>query len=158
MLTPVTGGRKTNSRVDLGGIQVEVNGGGKTTGRVRFKKKPGEVYRPVGSWPGRWGDFTHECDGHSVDAKGDSDNNGEAILDRELMTLYVQHGVEMAYDDVSGAILDPHLVHKARGTEIGPCNSIIDCIRPPVRFLGDLLSNLGETRFFFRFSRFSRLA
>ena len=39
-------------------------------------------------------------------------------MDRELMSLYVQHGVEMACDDVSGAILDPHLVHEARGTEI----------------------------------------
>ena len=110
LLTPVTGGRTTSSKVDLGVIQVEVDGGGNTTGRVRFKKRPGEVCRPVGLWPGHWGDFTHESEGHSLDAKGHNDNDGEAILDRELMTFYVQHGVEMAYDDVSGAILNPHLV------------------------------------------------
>ena len=72
---------------------------------------------PPGSWPEHWGDFTHEPDGHGVDSEG-GDNNGEDLLNRELMALYVQNGVEVASDDVTGAGLDPVLVHTARGIEI----------------------------------------
>ena len=104
-------------RFALDGIQVETLENGVETGRVRLKQRPGEVYRPTGSWPGHWGDFTHEVDGHGLDAKPD-DIEGEAILNKHLMSLYVQHGVEVACDDVSGALLDPNLIHEARSTEI----------------------------------------
>ena len=72
---------------------------------------------PVGSWPSHWGDYTHEIDGHGLDAKWD-DTDGEVLLNQELMSLYVQNGIEVACDDVSGAILDPQMVHDARATEI----------------------------------------
>jgi hypothetical protein len=46
------------------------------------------------------------------------DGTGEEIMARELNTLYVQHGVEYATDDVSGAVLDPSGVREARGVEM----------------------------------------
>ena len=106
-----------HGRYALDGIQIEVEENGIATGKIRFKHRPGETFRPAGEWPGQWGDFTHEADGHGLDAIG-NDNSGEAILGKELMSLYAEHGVEMAYDDVSGAHLDPGLVHEARATEI----------------------------------------
>ena len=36
-----------------------------------------------------------------------------------LNSLYVQCGVESAYDDISGAALDPALVHAGRAVEMG---------------------------------------
>ena len=35
-----------------------------------------------------------------------------------LSALYVQHGVESASDDVSGACIDPKLVHEGRAVEM----------------------------------------
>ena len=34
------------------------------------------------------------------------------------MSLYIQNGAAMACDDVSGAVLDPGMVHTARKTEM----------------------------------------
>ena len=34
------------------------------------------------------------------------------------MSLYVQNGIEMACDDVSGAMLNPEMVHDAIGVEM----------------------------------------
>ena len=64
-----------------------------------------------------WSDTSHESDGHGLDAESEC-HAGEELLDHELKTLYMQNGVQMAYDDVSGAALEPGLVHEARGTEI----------------------------------------
>ena len=47
------------------------------------------------------------------------DINGESNLKVELASLYVKNGIEMACNDVSGAILDPKMVHEARATELG---------------------------------------
>ena len=35
-----------------------------------------------------------------------------------MSTLYVESGIEYAVDDVSGALLDPKLVHEGRGVEM----------------------------------------
>ena len=42
-----------------------------------------------------------------------------------MSALYAQHGVEYAVDDVSGALLDPKLVHEGRSTEM----SFFDCMK-----------------------------
>ena len=57
-------------------------------------------------------------DGHAIGVEGE-DRSGEQLLNRELNTLYVQYGVEVATDDVSGASLDPGQVREARGVD-GP--------------------------------------
>ena len=69
--------------------------------------------------PGRsgWADYIHEFDGHGIDADP-KDRIGEAILKGELDSLYVQHGVEGAVDDVSGADLDPSLVRAGLEAEM----------------------------------------
>ena len=61
--------------------------------------------------------FTHEPEGHNLDSEH-GDVNGEDVLHRELMTIYAENGIQMASDDVSGASLNPALVHEARATEI----------------------------------------
>jgi hypothetical protein len=101
----------------LDGIQIEVEEDGVATGNLRIKKRPGEIYRPVGQWPEHWGDFTHELDGHGLDASSEN-VDGETMLNEAIMSLYLQNGIETACDDVSGAALDPSMVHEARGTEI----------------------------------------
>ena len=45
---------------------------------------------------------------------------GENILINELCSVYVQHGIEEATDDVSGAYLDPALVKAGRILEMNP--------------------------------------
>ena len=46
------------------------------------------------------------------------DRSGEELPQQGLSTLYIQHGVEVACDDVSGAMLDRALVGEARGVEM----------------------------------------
>ena len=46
------------------------------------------------------------------------DRTGEAILLDQLSALYVQHGIEAASDDVTGAWLDPALVREGRAVEM----------------------------------------
>ena len=40
------------------------------------------------------------------------------MLYNGISALYAQNGVEYAIDDVSGALLDPTLVHAGRATEM----------------------------------------
>ena len=101
----------------LSGIQMEVDGDGKMTGKLRSKHRPTEILRPGGDWPHNLDDYTHEQDGHGVDA-GPDDRTGEEILKGLIMSLYIHKGAEMACDDVSGAALDPGMVHTARKTEM----------------------------------------
>ena len=108
----------------LSGIQIEVDGQNEPTGRFRQRPKnseatsrPAGVTHPKGDWPSNWADYTHEFDGHGIDAAAE-DRTREDILTQEIYSLYVQHGVEEAYDDVSGACLDPGLVRAGRGVEI----------------------------------------
>ena len=98
------------------GIQVEVDGEDRPTGRYRRERGNG-VTVPCGEWPVHWVDGIHEFDGHNVDAQPE-DRDGEEWLMGELSSLYAQHGVEYAADDVSGAALDPAAVHKGRGVEM----------------------------------------
>ena len=102
----------------LSGIQMEVDDNGTATGQFRTQDRPGRTFTPGGEWPKHWKDFTHEFDGHGIDA-GPDDDIGEGMLNDELFSLYFQNGVEMACDDVSGATLDPTMVHDARGVEMG---------------------------------------
>ena len=71
----------------------------------------------------------HEFDGHGVLDAVD-DNAGEDLLAGELSTLYVQHGVESAVDDVSGAMLDPKMVRAGRDVEMGFFRDmgVYDCV------------------------------
>ena len=68
--------------------------------------RPAGTISPAGDWPAHWKDYTHEFDGHAMNVEGE-DRTGEDILAGELSTLYVQHGIEYATDDVSGAAFDP---------------------------------------------------
>ena len=107
----------SNGKSSLDGIQIEVDGCVKMTGRFRAKDRPGQVFKPFGLWPERCGDFTHEEDCHGLDDLPDDINN-ESILMGELAGLYVENGIEMACGDVSRAILDPKMVHEAWATEM----------------------------------------
>ena len=59
----------------------------------------------------------HELDGHGIHVPGD-DRSGETILLDQLNALYVQHGIDAASDDVTGAWLDPALFREARAVEM----------------------------------------
>ena len=59
----------------------------------------------------------HELDGHGVDASPE-DRIGEKLLMSGLNCVYVQCGVESAYDDVSGAALGPALLRAGRDVEM----------------------------------------
>ena len=101
----------------LDGIQMEVDGEGNATGKFRDTKRRTPMAKPGGEWPEHCGDYTHEFDGHGVDA-GPDDRQADDLLSAELMSLYVQNGVEMLAEDVSGANLDPAAMQKARGVEM----------------------------------------
>ena len=90
---------------------------GKVGGQSTDIDRPAGISRPIGNWPERWADCTHELDGHGVDAKPE-DRSGETILDKELFSLYVQNVIEEAADDVSDAHLDPFLVKAGRILEM----------------------------------------
>ena len=107
----------SNGKYSLDGIRVEGEDGKGAIEEQEMKRRPGENHKPKGAWPAHWGDFTHEPEGHNLDSNH-GDANGEELLQRELMTIYAENGIQMASDDVSGASLDPALVHMARATEI----------------------------------------
>jgi hypothetical protein len=100
----------------LDNIQVEVDGEGKHTGKFRMSRPAGTT-KPPGDWPSHWSDMIHEFDGHGIHVPGE-DRTGEAILLDQISALYVQHGIEAASDDVSGAWLDPALVREGRAVEM----------------------------------------
>ena len=105
-------------RFTVDDIQIEVDNEGRYTGNFRKKDRPGTTFRPCGTWPEHRGNYTHELEGHGLDGNIE-DMTGEHILSGELNSLYIQNGVEMACDDVPGAVLDPKMVHDARGAEMG---------------------------------------
>ena len=90
---------------------------GKIGGQSTDVDRPAGVLKPIGEWPEKWADYIHEIDGHGVDALPE-DRQGENILINKLCSLYVQHGIEEAIDDVSGACLDPALVKAGRILEM----------------------------------------
>ena len=96
----------------MDGIQMEVD-----TGKFRKMRRAGTT-RPVGDWPYHWSGCIHVFDGHGIDAFPE-DRIGEELLMSGLNSLYFQCGVESAYDDVSGAALDPALVRAGRDVEMG---------------------------------------
>ena len=56
------------SRFILDGIQMEVDGEGRATGKFRSKSLPVSVFKPGGGWPEQWGEHTHKLEGHGLDA------------------------------------------------------------------------------------------
>jgi hypothetical protein len=107
----------SKTTVDLGVMQMEVEGEDeKPTGRFRSKRS-NDRYKPAGKWPEHWKDPVHEEDGHSIDSLV-GDCGGEVLLHNGMSALYAQNGVEYAIDDVSGALLDPTMVHAGRATEM----------------------------------------
>ena len=58
-----------------------------------------------------------ECPPHWVDLHHSDDENDD-MMNKELFALRVKNGEAWATDDVSGAILDPNEVRKARALEI----------------------------------------
>ena len=103
--------------VDLQSIQMEVEGEQNIpTGRFR-RKRLNPTTRPSGQWPDHWIDSVHEADGHYMnDCAGL--RGGETMLNNAMSSLYAEAGVEYAVDNVSGALLDPKLVHAGRATEM----------------------------------------
>ena len=76
------------------------------------------MLKAIGDWPESCLDNIHEFNGHGVDDLPEH-SSGEAILKRELDSLYVQNGIEGAVDVVSGATLDPGLVRTGYKFEMG---------------------------------------
>ena len=113
-----------NGQFCLDNIQMEVDEMGECTGRFRkFERgivthRPAGTTSPAGKWPSHWSDVAHEFDGHGIGVDP-ADRLGEEMLARELNALYVQHGVAVAVDDVSGAYLDPDAVREGREIEMG---------------------------------------
>ena len=95
---------------------MEVDGEEQPTGRFRKRRLVG-TSKPVGNWPEHWVDPIHEFDGHGIDVEGEN-RTGEELLLNELSALYVQHGIVIAVDDVSGSWLDPVAVKKGREVEM----------------------------------------
>ena len=105
-------------KVDLGIIQMEVEGeNNKPTGRFR-KLRPNETMKPQGTWPKHWVDPVHESEGHDIDGLAEC-RIGEGHLYNGMMSLYADNGIEYAVDDISGSLLDPAAVHEGRTTEMG---------------------------------------
>ena len=108
------------SRINLDVIQMEVESEGETqkpTGRFR-RKRMNETTSPAGTWPKHWIDPVHESEGHDVDGSPVC-RLGEGHLNNCMLSLYAEHGIEYAVDDISGALLDPQAVHEGRATEMG---------------------------------------
>ena len=79
--------------------------------------RPAGVLKTIGKLPEKWAHYTHDNDGHGVDSLPEY-RRGENIFINEVCSLYVQHGIEEATDDVSGAYLDPALVKAGRILEM----------------------------------------
>ena len=110
------------------GIHAEVDNEDSPTGRYRRKRGNGTTI-PCGEWPAHWVDGAHVFDGHDAHAQP-KDREGEDWLIEESSSLYVQHGVEYAADDVSGAARDPAAVHKGRSVEVDYFRNmrVYDCV------------------------------
>ena len=134
-----------NGKLCLDGIQMEVNDDGKMIGMFWSKHRPTEVFKPGGEWPQHWDDNTHERYGHGDDA-GTDDRTGEEILKGLIMSLYIQNGVEMACDDVSGATLDPGMVHAERKTEMDYFKDMVVCDRVPRSEQWETKGNITGTK------------
>ena len=93
-----------NAHPSVGGLLV-----GKIGGQSADVNRPAGVLNPIGDWPEKWADHTHEIGGRGVDSQPEG-RLGEHILVSELRGLYIQHGIEEATVDVSGAYLDLALV------------------------------------------------
>ena len=76
-----------------------------------------EVVRPKGEWPDEWMDRLHEEEG-GMDKFGVRMTDGREHLKREVGSMMMREGMAEAWDDVSGAWLDPALVAEARRTEM----------------------------------------
>ena len=96
-----------NGEFDISNIQMEVDAQGDFTDNFRKKTthvaRPGETLKPKGDWPESRLDTVHEFNGHGIHSDP-LDRTGEVILDAHVSSLYAQHGVEYASDDVSGAV------------------------------------------------------
>ena len=101
---------------DLNVIQMEVGGENRPTGRFMRKRLNGSC-KPAGKWPEQWIDPVREEDGHSIDSLV-NDRGRECLLHNGMSALYAQNRIEYAVDDVSGALLDPAMVHAGRATEM----------------------------------------
>ena len=123
-----------NGGFDFSMIQMDVDLQGEITGKFRKKKtsveRPGEMLKPKGDWPENWLDTVHEFDGHGIDADP-LDRTGEGTLDAHVGSLYVQHGVEYASDDVSVADLDRKLAKAGRAVEMGFFKNMVVYDRVP---------------------------
>ena len=73
--------------------------------------------RPIGNYSQSWVDSVHEGDG-GYDLIGPKPQDGRDMLERELMVLRQNGGEQSAWDDVTGAELDPDLVKAARAEEM----------------------------------------
>ena len=100
---------------DLNVVQMEVEGE-RPTGRFR-RKRLNDSRKPAGKRPEHWIDLVHEQYGHSIDSLV-GDRGGEGLLHNGMSALYAQTGIEYAVDDVSGAFLDPAMLHAGRATEM----------------------------------------
>ena len=112
----------TNGKFSLNNIQIETDDNGNYAGKFRKMRLAG-VTNPRGDRPSHWSDVVHEFDGHGIGVEGD-DRTGEDMLLEEINSLYAQHGVEAAVDDVSGAWLDPAMVRDGRAVDMDFFKSI----------------------------------
>ena len=97
-------------------MQMEVGGEDHPTGWFR-RKRLNPISKPAGQWPEHLVDSVHEAEGHCINITN-CDREGETLLSNGMSALYAQHGFEYAVDDVSGAMLEPKLVHEGRSTEM----------------------------------------
>ena len=57
---------------------------GKIGGQSTDVDRPAGVLKPIGEWPEKWADYTHEIDGHGVDALPE-DRQGETSSNASSM-------------------------------------------------------------------------
>ena len=107
---------RINPKVDLNAVAIEAEGEEIQVGRFRGNILNPQV-KPKGELPSNLLDTVHETDGHNIDAPN-CDRGGETALENCMNSLYAEAGIEYAVDDVSGALLDPTLVHAGRKTEM----------------------------------------
>ena len=105
-----------NGKFTFDNVQIEVDGKGEATGKFQKARQVG-VTHPTCVWTKHLADYIHEFDGHGNDATGD-DRDGELFLGNGLHTMHVQNGIQMARNDVSGALLEPALVEQGHEVEI----------------------------------------
>ena len=106
----------TDGKLSLDNIQIEIDGEGWHRGEFR-KVRPIGSTKPPGDRPSHWSDMIHEFNGHGMDVPGEYRSVDDIMAD-QLSAPYALHGVEMASDNVTGAWLDPILVHKGCAAEM----------------------------------------